>query len=255
MYNKLGLYIYCIIPFNQERNFGPIGINGEDVLTIGYENIAMVVSGHPIGKLVVNKDNMLTHEKVVEEVMKEFDCVLPVRFGTVAASADEVRNLLDRRFREFKNALRDMDHMVELSVKAKWKHMDVVFKEIEEGNKEIRAAKKIAKTSKSGNHDDARVQIGKMVEEALIKKKEESAEDIVDSLRRTSYDYRLNKTTGDDMFMNAAFLVGKGKELEFDFIMEDISEEFKDEIDFKYSGPFPVYNFVNIAIYPEDWEK
>ena len=224
---KLGLYIYCIIPSDQERNFGPIGIDGEDVLTIGYENIAMVVSGHPISKVVISKDNILIHEKVVEAVMKEFDCVLPVRYGTIAASADEVRNLLDRRFREFKNALRDMDHMVEVSVKARWKNMDIVFKEIEKDNKEISAATQVAKTNKSTNHDDARAQIGEMVQEALVRKKEESAEDITDRLRRTSYDFKLNKVTGDDMFMNAAFLVGKGKELEFDFIWKIFQKNLK----------------------------
>ena len=46
---------------------------------------------------------MLAHRKVIEKVMKEFDSVLPVRFGTIASNADEVRNLLDRRCREFKN--------------------------------------------------------------------------------------------------------------------------------------------------------
>jgi len=252
---KLGLYIYCIIPSDQERNFGPIGIDGEDVLTIGYENIAMVVSGHPITKVVISKDNILIHEKVVEAVMKEFESVLPIRYGTIASTADEVRNLLDRRFREFKNILRDMDHMVELSLKARWKHMDEVFKEIEEENNEIKIAKKAINSTNTDNPEEARIEIGKMVQEALIQKKAESAEEIVDKFKRTFYDFKLNKTTGDDMYMNGSFLVGKGKELEFDFLVEDISEELGDKVDFKYSGPFPVYNFVNIAIYPEEWEK
>jgi len=65
--------------------------------------------------------------KVIEEVMKEFDGVLPVRFGTVASNADEIRNLLDRRYREFKNELRDMDHKVELGVKGIWKNMNAIF--------------------------------------------------------------------------------------------------------------------------------
>jgi len=127
---KEGKYIYCIIATSQERNFGPIGIGerGDDVLTIGYNDLSMVMSNHPIVKFVVNRENMLAHEKVIEEVMKEFDGVLPVRFGTIASSADEIRNLLDRRYREFKTLLRDMDHKVELGVKGIWKDMDVIFK-------------------------------------------------------------------------------------------------------------------------------
>lgn len=114
-----GKYIYCIIATSQERNFGPIGIGGRDdeVLTVGYEDLSMVVSSHPLTKFVVNRENMLAHQKVIEGVMKEFDGVLPVRFGTIASDADEVRNLLDRRYREFKNLLRDMDHKVELGVR------------------------------------------------------------------------------------------------------------------------------------------
>ncbi|MEK7735507.1 MAG: GvpL/GvpF family gas vesicle protein, partial [Nitrospirota bacterium] len=87
------------------------------------------------------------------------------------------------------------------------------------------------------------------------KKKEEEAEKIVDALRKTAFDYELNKTIGDEMFINAAFLVDKGREKEFDNIMDDLNNEYKNRIKFMYTGPLPVFNFVNIVIYPEEWEK
>ncbi len=266
---KEGKYIYCIVGTSQERNFGPIGIGGkgDEVLTVGYKDLSMVVSNHPITKFVVNRENMLTHEKVIEEVMKEFDSVLPVRFGTVASGADEIRNLLDRRYREFKDILRDMDHKIELGVKGIWKNMEVIFKEIAEENKEIRRAKeKIAITetrNKLERHGApclrgsvvAKMEVGKMVEQALAKKKEKEAGRFVDVLRKISIDYRLNKTIGDEMFMNAAFLVDKGREKEFDNIMDDLGDQYKGRIKFMYTGPLPVFNFVNIVIYPEEWER
>ena len=138
---RIGNYIYCIIPTNQESNFGPIGIDGEEVLTIGYDDLAMVVSSHPIDKIVVNKENMLIHEKAIERVMKDFNSVLPVRFGTIASTADEVRNLLGRRYTEFISTLNEMDHMVELGVKGLWKNMDVIYKEIEQDNIDIKTEK------------------------------------------------------------------------------------------------------------------
>lgn len=259
---KEGKYIYCIIETKQERNFGPIGIGGrgDEVLTIGYDDLSMVVSDHPMTKFVVNRENMLAHEKVIEEVMKEFDSVLPVRFGTIASNADEIRNLLDRRYREFKNLLRDMDHKVELGVKGIWKNMDIIFREIGEENKEIKRLKeKIQNDTGTPPHQyigvGVKMEVGKMVEEALQKKKDQEAEKLVDALRRTAFEHKLNKTIGDEMFMNAAFLVDKGREKEFDNIMDDLSEEYKHRIKFLYAGPVPVFNFVNIVIYPEEWEK
>lgn len=252
---KEGKYIYCIIGTKQERNFGPIGIGSDEVLTIGYEDLSMVVSNHPMTKFVVGRENMITHEKVIEEVMKEFDSVLPVRFGTIASSADEIRNLLDRRYGEFKNALRDMDHKIELGVKGIWKDKDVIFKEIIKENKEIRKVKEKIQNDTGRKNIQAKMEAGKMVEWALQKKKEKEAERIVDVLRRTAFDHKLNKTIGDEMFMNAAFLVDKGREKEFDNIMDDLGEEHKDRMKFMYTGPLPVFNFVNIVIYPEEWEK
>ena len=254
---KEGKYIYCIIGTKQERNFGPMGIGGRgnEVLTVGYNDLSMVVSNHPMTKFVVNRENMLAHEKVIEEVMKEFDSVLPVRFGTLASDADEIRNLLDRRYREFRNLLRDMDHKVELGVKGLWKSMDAIFKEIAEENKEINKAKEKIQNDTGKKNIGAKMEVGKMVEVALGRKKEKESETIVDALRRTAFDHRLNKTIGDEMFMNAAFLVDKGREKEFDNIMDDLSEEYKDRVKFMYAGPLPVFNFANIVIYPEEWEK
>jgi hypothetical protein len=94
-----------------------------------------------------------------------------------------------------------------------------------------------------------------MVEQALQKKKEQEAETIVDALRRTAFDHKLNKTIGDEMFINSAFLVNKGREKEFDNIMDDLSDQYQDRMKFMYVGPLPVFNFVNIVIYPEEWEK
>jgi predicted nuclease with TOPRIM domain len=180
--------------------------------------------------------------------------VLPVRFGTVASNADEVRNLLDRRYREFKNLLRDMDHKIELGVKGIWKNIGVIFKEIIKENKEIKKARDKISNLKS-QISNLKIEVGKMVEQALVKKKEKEAEKVVDALRRTVFDCKLNKTIADNMFMNAAFLVDKGREKEFDNIMDDLDDKYKARIKFIYAGPLPVFNFVNIVIYPEEWEK
>jgi len=253
---KEGKYIYCIIESKQERNFGPIGIGerGDELLTIGYDDLSMVVSNHPIAKLTANRENFVGHEKAIEEVMKEFDSVLPVRFGTIASGADEIRNLLDRRYREFKSALRDMEHKVELGVKGIWNDMDVVFSEIVEGNETIKNLRKQLK-GKGSQNVQVKINIGQLVKKELDQKKEKQAEEIVDRLRRMSYEYKLNKTIGDEMFMNAAFLVDKVREKEFDNTMDDLCDEYEDKMKFMYAGPLPVFNFVNILIYPEAWEK
>jgi hypothetical protein len=253
---KEGHYIYCIIGSAQDRNFGPNGIGSRgEVLTIGYNDLCMVVSGHPMMKFTVSRDNLIAHERVIETVMKEFDSVLPVRFGTIASSADEIRNLLDRRSREFKNLLRDMDHKIELGVKGMWKDMKTIYKEISGENKDIKKAQGEILSAKGKKSIGAKIELGKLVEKALAIKKEKEQEKVAKTLSRIAFDHKLNKTVGGEMFMNAAFLVDKGREKEFDNIMDELTDQYKSRTTFLYAGPLPVFNFVNVAIYPEEWEK
>jgi hemerythrin superfamily protein len=260
---KEGKYIYCIIETKNERNFGPIGIGGrgDEVSTIGYGDISAVISNSPMTQYVVSRENLLAHEKVIEEVMKEFT-VLPVRFCTIASNADEIRNLLDRRHREFRNLLKNMNHKIELGIRGLWKNMGIIFKEITKENKEIKKLKeKIQnetgrkKISSAEMFLQAKMEIGKLVENVLKRKKEEEAGEIVGAFRKTAFDHKLNNTIGDEMLINAAFLVDRGREKEFDNIMDDLSEAYKERIKFMYVGPLPPFNFVNITIYPEEWEK
>jgi len=254
-----GKYIYCIIETKAERNFGPIGIGGrgDEVPTLSHRDLSMVISNSPMTKYVVSQEHLLAHERVVEEVMREFT-PLPVRFCTIASSVDEVRNLLDRRYREFKNLLKDMDHKVELGVKGLWKNMVPIYNEIVKENQTIERLREKARP-RSGKKRalllETRVEMGKLVEEALQRKKDEEGEMICEALRRTVVDHRRNRTLGDEMFLNAAFLVDKGREKEFDNIMEDLNEGYQERIRFMYVGPLPPYNFVNVTIYSEEWEK
>lgn len=252
-----GHYIYGIIGTAQDRHFGPIGIGsrGDEVLTIGDNDLGMVVSHHPLAKFTVSRENLIAHERVIEEVMKEFDSVLPVRFGTIASSADEIRNLLDRRSREFKNLLRDMDHKIELGVKGMWKDLKTIYKEIAVENKEIKRAQEEIRNAKGKKNLGAKIEVGKLVEDALARKKEKERDGVAEPLRRIAFDYKYNKTVGGEMFMNAAFLVDKGREKEFDNIMEELTDRHQSRIKLCYAGPLPVFNFVNVAIYPEEWEK
>ena len=244
-----GKYLYCIIESNEARNFGPIGIGerADIVSTIGYDDISAVVSSSPMTKFVINRENMTAHERVIEEVMKDH-AVLPVRFCTVAASAEEVRTLLRRRHSEFKGLLRDMDNKVEMGLKALWKDMNQIFHEIAEENHKVRSLKKKAKGKMGWAGNSQKIALGKEVKEALEAKKADEAEVILNTFKRAAVDIRKNDVFGDSMFLNASFLIDRSREKEFDYLMEDLVERYGDRVTFKYVGPTPPFNFVNIVL-------
>jgi hypothetical protein len=215
----------------------------------------MVVSDHPLNKFVVNPENMLAHQKVIEEVMKEFNSILPLRFGIIAGTPDEIRNLLNRRYSEFMQLLRSFENKVEVNVKCIWKNMDRIFKEIDEENTAFKKIKLDVKKEHDINRQKEKMaEAGKMVEKALKEKKEKEAESMLLEFKKAIFEYKKNKTSGDAMFFNTAFLINSGREKEIDNIMADLGEKYKDRIDFSYTSPLPIFNFIDLKIFPEKWE-
>jgi hypothetical protein len=252
-----GKYIYCIIASDYDVNLGPIGIGGRGdlVSTIGFDGLCMVVSDHPLSRFVVNPENMLAHQKVIEEVMKEFRSVLPIRFGTIAATPDEIRNLLNRRYSEFMELLRQFENKVELNVRGTWKSMGVIYKEIDKEHIELQNIRsEIEKLDDKETRNLKIIEAGNLVDHALIDKKQQETEKIIEAFRRSVFEYKLNKTNGEAMFMNTAFLVNSGREVEFDNIMGDLGCKYDDRSDFVYTAQLPIFNFIDLKIFPEKWE-
>jgi len=246
---KEGKYIYCIINGNEGRNFGPIGIGKRDdiVSTIGFNDISAVISSSPVSRYVIDPENLTAHEKVIETVMKDYT-VLPVRFCTIANSAEEVRTFLRRQYGEFKGMLHDLDNKVEMGLKARWIHMDRIFEKIGRDDREVKELKeKIARGGKNAGSDE-KIALGKAVKAALDEKKQGSAEKILRQFKRLTLETRRNDLVGDDMFLNAVFLIDRTREKQFDFLVEDLAEEYENEADFKLVGPAPPFNFVSIEM-------
>lgn len=242
-----GLYIYCVIGTGEARHFGPIGIGGRDdaVTAIAYRDLSAVVSTVPMDRYVVGQETMLSHERVLETVMRDYT-VLPMRFCTVAPNAEEVRSLLRTRYAELKRLLREMDGKVELGLKALWKDMNRLLREIRDEKQQEKGSAAIAATSPGGGADS-----DKWVRLALDTRRAKTRDLLLRPFSPLADNLCLNRTYGDDMIMNAAFLVDRAREREFDARVGQLSVAYGDTMEFKYVGPAPPFSFVNIVIKEE----
>ena len=91
------------------------------------------------------------------------------------------------------------------------------------------------------------MQYGRLVDAALQSRSERYVSAILDELRDVSVASRINKPIGDKMIMNAAFLVSRERESAFDARVKKIGAKYE-TLTFKYTGPWPPYNFVNIRL-------
>ena len=249
MANPDGKYIYCMIRCKSEQEFPIHGIGeSERIYTINFEDLGAAVSDSPVVRYDIGRQNTITHERVIEHVMQQGYAVLPVRFGTVAQDADQVREkLLKRRFGLLHGLLNQVENKVELGLKAFW-NKDRVFREIVEGEPEIKAYRDDLAQQPPEKTYAARIELGRRVEVALAAKRDQEAEQILDALNPLAAEMRVNPNIGDMMILNAAFLVRRDWEAEFDARVNALDEKQGNLINFKYVGPVPPFNFVNIVV-------
>jgi hypothetical protein len=243
-----GKYLYCIIEETSHRTFGSIGIGEKrkEVYTLCYRDLACILSPTLMTKYLINRNNLMAHEKVIEEVMKEYT-VLPIRFGTIATSNDEVRSLLMKNYHEFKKLLRSMDNKVEMGLKVFWLNMDIIFKEIATSDREVKTLKERIQNKRKDFSLDERITLGEKVKNALERKREAEADEILRPLKSKCIDFCMNEPAGDSAVLNSAFLIDRMQEREFDDTVENLTRKHNNH-KFKYIGPSPPFNFVNLVI-------
>ena len=241
-----GRYVYCIIKSERPLSFGPLGI-GQDpaqVNTVHYRDIAAVVSNTPMVVQDPTRDNVLAHQRVNETVMQQHT-VIPMSFGTVFKTDDDIMELLRSAYEAFTDVLNKMQDKFEFGLKVLWDR-DQIIREIEDEDEDIRRLKGEI-SSQKGSTYFARMQYGRLIDAALQARSERYVAEIFDALRDVSVASRSNKPIGDRMIMNAAFLVAREMEDAFDARVKDIGSRY-DKLTFKYTGPWPPYNFVNIRL-------
>src|SRR3954468_3270435 len=241
-----GRYVYCIIRASQPLRFGAIGMDEQwaDVYTINYKDMSAVVSDVPVSPLDATRENVLAHERVNETVMRDHT-VIPMSFGTIFKTREDILELLRSAYDAFADVLNKMQDKLEFGLKVLWDREDMV-RAIEIEDEDIHRLKTEI-SSQKGSTYFARMQYGRLIDSALQSRSERYVTEFLQRLRDVSVASRVNRAIGDKMIMNAAFLVQRDKEMEFDRRIKEIASHFE-KLTFKYTGPWPPYNFVNIRL-------
>jgi hypothetical protein len=243
-----GMYVYLIIECDAPRTFGGLGIGGrgDAVYTVHYKDLAAVVSRTPLVVYDPTRENVLAHEHVNEVIIEEGFTPVPMSFGTLFKTEKDIVEFLEDTYDDLRDVLVKMKDKLEFGLRVNWTREEVLA-EIERDDEGIRRLKEeIAKSQQSTYF--ARMQLGRMVEQALNDKSDAYVRGIYEYLRDAAIASRSNKPIGDKMIMNAAFLVQRDRAEIFDQKVQEIAQRYEGKLSFRYTGPWPPWNFVTIRL-------
>jgi len=212
------------------------GIDAAPVRALEHDGLVALVS--PLARAELRAADLRAHWRVLERAF-EHATVLPVRFGTVAESEDEVRaRVLDANRERLTERLRAMDGLVQLTVKGRYDE-DALLREILRATPSLAALRERA--ARSGALGD-KIALGERIERAIEARRAGDTATVRAHLQDRAVAVREEPVGHPDAF-NVAFLVARDGIDAFGEAMPGVRAELGERIAVRYLGPTPPFSF------------
>lgn len=253
--NNSAKYLYGFVDQlldpREDKNLGPIGLDGRDLRLKRYGRITLAVSdlaetlftGLPKETLL---KYLTQHQTAIEIIMAQSQ-VLPFKFGTFVENPEDIPGLLDQGESQIKDAFETLKGRIELDVVVLFHDPDQVIKEIG-ASEEIQKFQQSLALGPEQEGIDARIALGKRVKSGLDQLRDHYAGRVLDHLEKAAEKYKIHDIRDDAMIANLAFLLEKKNQPLFEEKIEALDQIFEGKVDFRIIGPLPYYSFLTFMI-------
>jgi hypothetical protein len=240
-------YLYCIVRLDRPREFGELGVPGtRRVYTVHHRDLAAVVSDATGVATDPTRENLLEHELVTEVAMRQ-GAVLPVSFGTVVRSEEDVTELLRSRYEPLAAWLERVRDRVEIEVRVLW-NMERVAEQVEREDPEIvRVLEEIDRNVDTSTYYSRR-ELDRLRRAAVEAAGNRYAAEVHEALRPVSTACQTSAPVADEVLLAAAFLVDRDGVQAFEERIRMLGQRFAGVLTFKCGGPWPPYSFASVRV-------
>lgn len=238
-------YVYAVTDRPNEPLPPQLGLDDEALAQVVFRDIGAVVSAHDGSHVSAAADKVWRHEQVVESLMSSH-AVLPMRFGTLLASFDEVEDMLRRGYSMFvEDIARVRDH-VEVGIRF------LVLREAESA--QISSANSASRLppldglAQSATAPGTAYLRTKLIGEHERRDRHRTELELVRKTYRILAEHatasKLDGDVADAPAVSAAFLVHRGGLASFQQLVVRLADADR-ELALLCTGPWPAYSFVS----------
>jgi hypothetical protein len=241
-------YIYAVLRREDARTVAlpPVAEPTEHVSCHIVGDIAVVVSPTTQTEILSTRRNMLSHTKILEELVRDLP-ILPFRFGVVAAGLDRIEAILGPRSDELRGMIDQIADSVEVGLRVEFQEQ-AIFQQIVSENPVLRRRSEQLKGRPQSEVYYEQIELGRQVEERLAAMRADLADRLSTRLAPLVEQMIRHKTSEDMAVLNAALLVRRAQESALFAELQKVEAEVGDTIALKYLSPVPPYNFVSVRL-------
>ncbi|MBI2989092.1 MAG: GvpL/GvpF family gas vesicle protein [Deltaproteobacteria bacterium] len=236
-----GKFLYAIVLSDRGREFGPIGLEGGRVYSIRYQDIAAVVSDHPVTEIKFLRKNLSPYHLTIRSVAEQCTTI-PAKFGQVAADADRVRKLLQANYDEIKRELGRLQGKVEMGLKIFWT-VENVYEYVVEKSRELKNLRARLLRNSASLTRQQQIDVGALTYDRLNEMRGEITEKVIRMLQDSTEEVEIKQLTEEKVVMLGSFLVSKDRRSDFDAAARKVADLLGEDYAIKVDGPWVPFSF------------
>lgn len=240
-----GYYVYGIVPSDVETEPDASGV-GEppgEVTTIKRGDVAALVSTVATDSALGRPEDLAAHAALLDGAAAAAP-VLPIKFGAVLASEDDVaEDLLATHHDEFVAALRELEGKAEYVVRGRYRQ-DAVLKEILSENSDLDRLRETIRDKPEDATRNERMALGEAITDAISEKRDADTETVRRVLDDLGFMTVVREPTHDEDAVHVACLAETDKESDLEEAVDRLATEWEGRVDVRLLGPLAAYDFV-----------
>jgi len=239
-------YLYAFIADARGRRYGDFGIDGSEVYSIPWGQVAAVVSNVRVERVRPERAHLAAHQEVLKKLMAE-TTPLPMSFGILADSPQAVRNLLSRNQHVLLEQLRHVAGKVEMGVRVTW-DVPNIFEYFVNTHPELRQARDQFLGGPGEPTQEDKIEVGRMFDRLLNEDRETCTGKVEAILAPHCAEIEPGKCRTEREVMNLACLVERPAMPQFEGRVFEAAQQFDNNFTFDFNGPWAPHNFAEIDL-------
>lgn len=243
-------YLYAVAPadaFDADA-MSLTGIDDAPLYAVPRDGIAVVVSDLDRTKLRPRRRHLKAHHTAVNTLVRSDIDILPMSFGVLAESTDELRTFLASNQGTLRSQMEALRNCVEIGFRVAWK-VDNLFQYFVDHHDGLREARD--RYFQGGEREPTReekVELGEFFREVLDAKRADYQARVRDHLQPPAEQIHADDCREDTDVMRLACLVKRDRVDAFDEAVHAAAQEFDEHFLFKYTDPTAPYTFVDVTL-------
>lgn len=236
-------YVYGIVPAGTAVPDDVVGLDDRRPELVQHGELAAVVGVVDADRPLGRRADLLAHGRVLDSVAAQ-GAVIPVRFGSLLAGADDVVDeLLAPNVEHLESVLETLVGRSQFNLRARYDE-ETVLAEVVSENPAIADLRERTRGQPEDTTYPLRARLGELVAHALEAKRAVDGQGVLDLVVPHCTTYNIREGGGIDHLVDVAFLVDVERRESFEAAAEEAAAALGGRARVRLLGPVAPYDFV-----------